>query len=302
MIYLNLVQNCHELFGGLLKLAIDLAKILDHPLFQITDESKNNYGSDPTAKRQVAFNQLCAICLKSGIELPKMEIKLLQSITGVSKIKTEHQAQAETLKTRVLELIGTEHEDIKSLATVLSVFPMCFDGYSSLNAEKIQAMINLKLMEAGLEPLRPDYVLGKFPTNRTAPHKLIRVLVVDDSIEAAMTTMINLSGWHNLDVDLFHFNPSERSQYSVSAEKKQELINGVCMEIETRQPNVVLMDQGMNPIEGSDIVREMKKRDSTIIFVGNTDGGDEKLISAGTTETCRKGERWGILDRVFQNL
>ena len=288
-------------FGEFQKAAADLANVLDHPLFQIT-ESEKDWGFDPTKKREEAFNLLCALCVQAQIPAPPLELAMLKAIC-FNKTSESNTRRAEEVLSQVLRRVSEPDHEAVALAKTLTLFSGIM-SYGSIDQEKIMAAINQRLIEAGLEPIRPDY--GKinlnFPINRRSPPQPIRALIVDDLIDAAMATLINLAGWPKLSFDFYHFNPSDRQSYRVNDERKTEMVNEVCAAIEQNAPDMVLMDEGLGQINGSDVVSAMKDHCSSIVFVGNTDGNDNKLRAAGATETCAKGSKWSVLEEAIKRF
>jgi hypothetical protein len=51
------------------------------------------------------------------------------------------------------------------------------------------------------------------------------------------------------------------------------------------------MDQGLHGIEGHEVVKKVRGSVRSIVFVANTGGTEDELMSAGCVASARKGEK-----------
>jgi len=185
---------------------------------------------------------------------------------------------------------------------------MLFNGepeYKDTKRERLMAIISSNLVALGLEPIRPDYskISFKLPLDVAVPVKMIEVLIFDDSIRDIVKTLRGLAGWPNVKFSFHQYQPEE-SKYSRSIEEKVAEQNKAASVIAASGAQIVLMDQGLGAIDGSDVVRNViATYTKHPIFVPNTGGEPDELQNAGAmNDNCDKGQRWGALSRAIGRL
>ena len=297
MKYLSYVNGSSEFKAtDLLKVAEDLGNLLDNPLFQINLEG-DNWGAKSLAEiREKAFHDFCAICLCGGVEIPLLERELYaihlpseQEEKDVEKVKV----LKEDVFSRLRGQSGKEALACRALTRVLEMFPSC-GGYDRIELDNILAVINANLVALGLAPIRPDYKDREVESafKETAPANPATVLIVDDDLGDLLKTSRALVGWPDLAVDYLHCD------FGLRSGGKDAMITETAEAIIEVAPEIVLMDQGIPPIDGHEVVRKVKELASKhLTFVGNTGGSTDELDDVGCLANCSKGR---YLDGVRQ--
>jgi len=85
---------------------------------------------------------------------------------------------------------------------------------------------------------------------------------------------------------------TKRQWKELEGEELTKELMSVAEQVLTLEPQVILMDQGLISIKGSDLVRTIRESSdgSNIIFVANTGGTTDKLYSAGCLTNFDKGK------------
>jgi hypothetical protein len=272
--------------AGYLKAALDVAKILDNPVFQI---KVGKYRDDAEIRmREDLFNLFSAICAQSGAELPPYEKVLYEA--WLPKTEDGEKKEAEQvlgLKNEVnRRLKGLSCQDAKlcrSLAEVLSHFPGYDGSYGKqIHPSQLVALINRSLDKIGLEVLRPDYSSSKLSLalGFARPSRPVTIMAVDDRKEDLFKSLKPLFGWPGVTLSFFFCKFREYKECETPAKMIVEL-----------SPDIVLMDQGLGNLEGDELVKEIKKLAQGIIFVANTGGSPDKLQNVGALDNFNKGEK-----------
>ncbi|HAU65750.1 MAG: hypothetical protein UT30_C0009G0021 [Candidatus Uhrbacteria bacterium GW2011_GWF2_39_13] len=292
--YKTIVEENQSALGFWFKTALDVAVILDHP---VTQMKRNDHGwSGPLEERIRAFNLLCAIFVKVSLEPSVMEEALWRaSLPHVWDAKKHEQATERVKGVRSVvhrHLKGNKNAaalQARALMETLVLFPEC-SGYNGINMANIMAMLNrLVVDELGLDPIRPDYAQIGIPQPISeGPKTASCVLVVDDRVPELIKSALALVGIPNLEVQFLHYETYSFSKLLGKAldDKLEELANAVG----SLNPNIVLMDQGLGDIEGSQLVAKIKDLGGKQpIFVANTGGDQEALRRVGCYENFEKG-------------
>lgn len=285
------------------KLAADLVAILNNPIFQVGENDRGGYGSIVSMREQV-FHDFCALCAQAELPVPEMEKSLItaQQPRVEGDTSTKHAARTKRIQGVALPLLkGNRSKKAMKIRTLIKSFefmPSLSGSYpGAVSAKEMECLINGLLIEMGLPPVRPDYKAREVnsASGHPAPKRIVKVLVVDDGTSEIFRTMRALAGWENLNVSAYHYEP-KGDRWSATGEVKGVEYKRVAGEILALSPDVVLMDQGLNLLEGHELVRQIQSQvmasgATDIVFVANTGGSDDSLRSVGAFENCNKGER-----------
>jgi len=297
--YTRLVEKFSGMLNGFLKMAQDLAAILDNEVAQLK-EGKNEW-SGPLKQRLQAFNLLCAIFTKTGADVPDLEKGLWMANLPRIYDQEEHaikKAKALEIHRKICNNLKGKKTDaakkVRALAETLVFFPDC-GGYSGISMDNIIAGINLLFDELGLKPFRPNYaeITIPDPIHPAGPARHTRVVVVDDSADELLNSALALAGIPNLEVVMYRYSNRDawRKLIGKELQAKLESTAGKVLEL---KPDIVLMDEGLSDIEGSQLVPAIKRAlngNFSVIFVANTGGTDEKLANVGCLGNFDKGHK-----------
>lgn len=299
--YAQMVNANQEAFitKGILKLAIDLAKILDWPVSQIAVDGKGTYGK-PIDERLNVFNLFCAVCLQCKVPVPELEPAFYKVYLPVAEKGELEKVKGFTqmLRDKVAGNRKKAANQIRAMAEIVDLFLM--KRYDSVDLKKITAMTNAKLVELGLEPIRPDYAKMEInlPKTQDKPGKLVKILIVDDNLNDIVHTALALAGIENVEVDYFHFVADNyKSENGRVCEK-------VAMDILGLPPcNIILMDQGLGGIDGHEVIVEIRKacedKANLPVFIGNTGGNTDEFEKIGIYSNFEKGRNFRCLRDVI---
>lgn len=281
------------------KLMFDLASLLDNVLFQL-DGIKDGYqGTEMAALREEVFHDFCSLCAPAGISVPAMEETLIavQAPSADEKTRESHAVRVKNFIEPVLGKVGRKNsvkaKMVRALAESFANLPSLSSQYPGhVSGKQLECVINQMLIELGLEPVRPDYQSRNVKTVNGQPRSEKKVVIVDDDRKEMLKTARALAGWEGLKVSFYHYEPSG-DRWSMTPENKQAELSRVAQAVMEMTPDIILMDQGLGPIEGDDLVRKICETcpNSSPVFVANTGGSDDKLRSAGALENCDKGRR-----------
>ncbi len=285
-------------FGEYEKYALDLAKLLNHEYLTIEGDV---YEMKRRAGMKIdVFNHFCAACVKAGVEVPPLDSDLYLPFVPETDDSTEAQDKVkkvtkirEFVESQIGETIDPELKDkLTVMVKFLTIFASEFDEVSSfggISTIEILALLNKTLVEAGLNPVRPDYTKfdHKNSIKESGPAEQTNLLVVDDDFSEIIKSVLRVAGWPNINID-FHLFQRDYSDKSAKEQKVAKLAE----EILARSPKVILMDQGIDgDFEGSDVISAMNEnpRAEGIRYVANTGGNDEKLRMVGAYHNFEKG-------------
>ena len=289
----KLVEKCGEAkFGPLLKTALDHAVLLDGECLRIrSGGDAEERGAGAAKVRQDLFEEFCAIFARAGLPVPGLE---RETILAQLPAKSDEKLVAEASRVTAfvdglgLGLAGSGVcSDIGSLAQVVRLLPDLLQPFGSVR-ESILALLNSKLLEAGLPLLRPDHATLKFgdASGRPAPDRTLSVLIVDDEAKQIVRTFRAIAGWPGLAIGAIMpccgWNDDAAKALAATA-----------ADVIACRPDIVVMDQGIGGIRGSDLIRkigELMPDGLRVVFVGNTGGSPQELEEAGAIGNMDKGE------------
>ena len=297
--------------AGMLKVAIDMIKILNMEEFGVGKPESWDYLTASKAEaRENAFNKFCAVCLASGVKLPDLEVAFYEApLFDFAKGNRDKALvkEADAVRDHVnCQLEGKRSiKDVKlcrALQTVADLFPDT--GYQRYSDKKMRAMMNRLLLGLGCEPIRPDYSTIRINLDRmTEPKREVKILIVDDNKEEALKTAIAIAGWPAVNIEFFFYN-SKCSWKKLQDQEKENVLLAAAQEVLGRRAQIILMDQGLGDIEGSELIGVIEDivSDFHPWFVGNTGGSDEKLIAAGALQNCEKGKNIAGISQAIKLL
>ena len=304
MKYQDFVLEAKDKLGKFLKTAQDLAAILDNEITQLTESEKNGW-QGPLSERILAFNYLCAIFCQSGLEIPELEQGLWKA--SLPRVYDKDRDEANEKTAKILSRKISTHLDshvknrrnkavkkAKALIETLSIFHHCIDGFVSINKKMILAKINQLLVEElNAKPFRTNYreINVPEPLLDIGPEANTKVLIVDDRHEDLLKTALAIIGIPNIEIILFHYKSKYDSWGKLIGANLEEQLEITANEILNQNPQIVIMDQGLGNIEGSDLVKSIRNLNPKPcpIFVANTGGDGSELSSAGCLDNFAKG-------------
>jgi CheY-like chemotaxis protein len=150
------------------------------------------------------------------------------------------------------------------------------------------AVVNRALLNLGKEPFRflPEL---RLPPEDLVPERELSVLIVDDKAEDIFKTALALAGWPKLKV--FWEHQDTKMSFDPTDEQKEQELDRLCKAILARQPDIILMDQGLRGVNGSDLVPHVLKGLPPVVIIANTGGGTDELHAAGAISSASKGEK-----------
>lgn len=295
-------------FGKRLKIARDLASILDGPLLDLSIMKDADEVMGLATARQDLFEKFSAVCARSGVPVPSLERETVRAMIPRPDPEDDGLEEAGSLATEVQRQVGDVDRhgisqdvarDCLAVARTLELIPSFMKRWGSPRPTTIKAVLNDMLMKLMLEPIRPDHkeMVVVDATRMTPPHRALSVLVVDDEIGMIVDTLCVLVGWPNLTLDALRVGQDFGAD---RAEACAKLADGII----ERKPDIVLMDQGMYPMSGSSVIREITGRAGrpSIVFVGNTGGQGDELAREGAIGNCRKGQDLSPLLQAFHEV
>lgn len=304
MTYQEIVASNVEAIGviGYLKMAQDLAFILDAPELNCDIKEMERTTKDLAKSREAVFDRFCAICSKAEIEIPEYEALFYMAplYGGDCYPRDAEKSNENNIVAHAASQLTGDNPDtegkIKSLISILELFP-CL-GYGRIDDEKIYAMIDLLLVQMGAEPYRPDYS-KYFLRNPIVPEpaREFEVLIVDDEITGILQTVKALAGWPKMKIDFYLY---QRECEDLVGQAKSKKLSEIAQAIIQKKPQIILMDQVMGDIKGDDLLYSVKlSSEDKIIFVGNTGGSGDQLCNAGALTNCRKGSEFrGLIQAI----
>lgn len=293
--------------AGFLKLAQDLASLLDGPDFTdcMNDDTPSYDKRRAVDLRDELFNPFCAIFAKVGLELPSLEISHFrlfpEEISERDKAETDRIVRH--LRAQNHKCPQADKGVLEGLEVVFGTYSQLASEYGSVRKSDLIKLANRILLSNGLEVVRPDYSTWQPgpALGMEAPAKSARVLVFDDDKSEIGRTLLGLVGWPRLELVACLYERTER--VGRSQEAKQKAMKDSALKIISLDPDVVLMDQGLIDFEGSElipVIQEVARREVT--FVANTGGEDDKLRKVGAWPNCNKGKNLDGLRGALRSL
>jgi CheY-like chemotaxis protein len=297
--YCNLILKVRGALGTFVKVAQDVAAILDSDVTQMKEVKHGWEG--PLEERLKTFDSLCAIFVRANLDPPPMEEALWRASLPKSHDEdhyTKAKASATKIRNRVYDSLKSQKcrvsKKARALVETLMLFPEC-EGYRGINKANILAMLNhLFVDELGLEPYRPDYSTMNVPEplHITGPSRSVKLVVVDDSVKEIVSSALALVGIPNLQVDFFHYKGEFWNK--LKSEELDDKLKETAKAVLEVKPDIVLMDQGLGNIEGHSLVAAIREEHfdgNEPIFVANTGGDASELLDVGCLANFDKGRR-----------
>ncbi len=239
-------------------LAAGLAALLDADFLNPTNTEKG--GRSVAKLRLKLFDEFCAVCVQSGIPAPLPEESTLRAL--LPGVTAEVLAEAQAICDQVMAATNKMSDDpfddpvlmaVRSRAFVIDRMPWLLTDFAA-DRDSTLASLNLCLMSLNLPLVRPNFAAMELRSavSEPKPPRPLKVLVVDDSLDEVVRTLRALVAWPDLDLDAFHF----RSDWSAPRDAES---NAAAAEVLKRRPDLVLMDQGLGPIKGSDLIRRIRE-------------------------------------------
>ncbi|MEK7556518.1 MAG: hypothetical protein AAB538_00915 [Patescibacteria group bacterium] len=283
---------------ALAKILDDLTVILENPLTQIDLTGDMWRARALAVVRERVFNLFCAVAVRLGAPLPPLEEGLWRPFVPADKPSDIMAARQKWVTEQVTSQIygGTPQNVFESLA-LIRVFNL-FMGQGKgegIDERVFIALMNHVLVETGYQAIRPDYSIINvaLASGQPRPANTVRVLIVDDSIAEMVKTATALVGWPNIQVLLYKQGGDEYA-YKLKGDEKTAAIKTVLDTIVESGAHVVLMDEGLQGIEGHEVVAAFnatrEPEEALPYFVANTGGSAEELKKAGCFTNCEKGK------------
>lgn len=280
-------------FGGRAKLAADLAALLDGGLL---DPAK---GQSAARARQDVLGRLRALCLDAGVTPPPGEPETVRALIPEAKEEVREEAR------RISELIGAAVDgrpgteavrDLAGLGRVIRLLPALLERFGD-SRQTLTASADLLLMSLGLEPLPPGDDRTPEPAPLPEPARPLKVLIVDDGLEEIVRTFRALAGAPGLAVGALQVDIDWGSDRETALRQTAEAVLAA-------KPDIVLMDQGMPVISGSELIGAIRglPAGDGIVFVGNTGGSPDELNDAGAIGNCDKGRHLSPVVRAINRF
>lgn len=277
----------NSLIGDVASYLKDLARLMDEPLFTL---ERSNF-HQMLSPRESAYGYFCLACKKLGISLPPLEEEILSHYLPKKRDSKKSEIKENLdLARRIRETIKV-HDDsslFDALATIFEVFPeIGEDSFYGINKKNLLAVLNTRLASMGFEPFR--FLPEELP--RIVDLSLKRevlVLIVDDTPGEILETALPLAGWPNLRVDWEY--QSNDIGFDPKEEKKEEERKRMADAVISKNPDIILMDQGLKGIKGSDLIPRIKEALPFTVIIANTGGSPKELHSAGAIGSANKGE------------
>ncbi len=294
--YVQYVES-HD-FKEYKKYALDLASLLNNSDLAVEGDKYSIKSKAET--RAKVFDYFCAACVKAGVEIPPLGEELFMPFVPEDHTSSEVEPKAkkvleikEGVDAQTEQMEDTEmKKQIDTLTEFLLLFAEKFDlesGFGGISTKEIISLLNKKLTEKGLKPIRPDYSKLDLKTRsgETAPERSMKLLIVDDDFREIINSFLGVAGWSNVTIEYLHCGRDYNDRSS-----REKKISDLAEKIFAKNPNVILMDQGIGDgINGSDILKVMNgdPRSADIRTVGNTGGNDDELRAQGAYRNFNKG-------------
>ncbi|MBI5138739.1 MAG: hypothetical protein HZA95_02995 [Candidatus Vogelbacteria bacterium] len=319
MQYTRFVEDNRSELGKMMKVALDLAHLLEHDALNITEEEKKSYMlSETVGEREKLFNAFCSVLAHAGLEMPPLERVLWESfLPKVAKEDFEKSLadkasnEVRAFQTKVLQLLrgkrGQAARASRAILEVLAMFP-CWSDVSGLKKDTIEAkLMSLMVDGLGLDPIRPDYSKMSQPRSwDDGPSRTVRFVIFDDRKSDLMKTALALVGIPNVIIEPVQYKIGDAYRKSEGDSGQLELVSAA-NQILVREPQVIFMDEGLIKIEGFDLVPVLESmveaRGQKIICIPNSGGAAEKLIAAcHGWDNFKKGEGRGVLEYIISAI
>jgi CheY-like chemotaxis protein len=303
--YTKFVSQHEVVFDTQFKIAMDLAQLLDGDCLVVPSKEERNFSADQIALLRIrVLENLRSIAGKHGVEPPPMEQGLFEGLVPTAEQDKKLSELVDSVyseaMSKVFELPNLESKlQVVQLLDVIVMMPTLLSEYRGPNVEQTLGLLNSLLMKLGVEP-RAMYSLSDFSFGSSipAPNRELRLLIVDDDPLEIARSYFALVGSPNTVIESFRVEHEELE----SSEEIEERLKFIAQDVLRCKPDIVLMDQGMPPFKGSDLICAIHdvsvNRD--IYFVGNTGGSLHELEQSGAHGNFAKGRDPGCILRAFR--
>lgn len=309
MEYSSFVRSHSEEFARSLKLAEDLATLLDCEILSAANITVQKFDVIGLAiVRLEVFDDLGALCFRHGIPVPELEPEILELCRPKTESKKDSGGIRRLVKIARQSVGGKKPKadakrDLLAIMRCLELMPGLAGREEDLCCFK--AMANALLLQLGLPTLRPDFAAVKVPNSMGCPFapRPLKVLIVDDDIREIVRTLRNLAGWPGLQFDVLRFWP-DCDRWSCTADQQAEIVSTAVKDMLSRKPDIIVMDEGLPVTDGGELIKAVKaaKPEFQIEFVGSTGGDGHQLREAGAILNLSKGRDPGPLIQAIRRF
>jgi len=300
----QLVSENMDKFGSKAKLAADLAALLDGGLLDLSQTRERRAAL--ASERLKLLERFRTLCLAAGVTPPAFETETFQALIPEPDEKLREQAKELASKLFWQHSFPRDSKDeavrnLLALGRAVELLPCLLSEFGG-SRQALLASIDLLRLSLGQEPLgllnAGDSSDGDSGTRLPEPARELKVLIVDDCVNDIVKTFSALAGGPGLDIGCLFVQIGWNDD-------RQTALQKTAAAVLAEKPDIVLMDQGMPPINGSDLVRavdEMMTEQDRIVFVANTGGSPDELNSAGAIGSCRKGDDLSPMRQAIRML
>ena len=321
MNYMRFVEDNRPALGKMMKVALDLAHLLEHSALRITAEDKKSWMFGDIVKgREEIFNAFCAVLANAGLPLPPLERVLWESY--LPKVPTEDHdkrelenavAKVTEFQRKVLSFLVHRRtgpaRKVRAILQLLEMFPIWGDSTTGLKKETVLAKLTAFMVDdLALEPIRPDYAKMSQPrAQEEGPGRTMKFLIFDDSKRDLMKTALALVGIPNVRIEPVQYVTKDAYK-GLEADARNEELRKAADQILALEPQVVFMDEGLIKIEGFDLVPVLRRiarehGQNSITCIPNSGGSAEKLMNVcAGWDNFKKGENRVLLRSLLSTL
>lgn len=280
------------------KLAADLAALLDSPVLAPGAIKAQRYGTRSLALMRVGIlDDFSTACVQCGLPAVEPELETLE-LCLAGDVSPDELKRVKGLVRRARKSWGKKARtadpasDLAALIRCLELMPDLATGYGD-NLGAFKAAVNIQLIKLNKPAIRRDPSKPvKNALDRPAPGgKPLTVVCVDDDAAEIVRTMRALAGWPGIEVMPFRFTADLAPGATQDKSRVWGLLRAAAKAVLELKPDIVLMDEGMPPIDGGqliDVIRSFHP-ESRVEFVGNSGGAGDHLRLAGAIGNMRKG-------------
>lgn len=306
------VEALHD--ASMLRAATNIAALLDSHAFTFPPGEINptSTGKDVGQQRWRLLQALQVALAQVGFSLPGDDICLVQ-LVGCCYLYSPGRNDPSAPPHRQLrpEVTPLVEDLVASLAGRTDpaawraraiVDLMCtmeqLNQYGSISFTAALAAVNIELAEQGGSP---TLALPGAPDPRrlrslNAPRRDVgeaKVLIVDDRLDEVVNTALAIAGWPTVALSALLHRRDESGHG----------VENLARQIVELNPDIVLMDQMLAGVLGSDVVRWMDRNlPRHTLVVANSGGDGRELHEAGALQNCCKGENFRGLERAIALL
>ncbi len=302
--------------GSDLKVAQDLAELLDLPFLRSEKRQTRHRQETICDMRLQVIEDLSAILHAHGMPVPGLEVETLRRarpkhLRGVNEAKVNALVrtwiQGHYGGVNMMAEIPMEETAKKVRATVereVAAWPL---HQRSEWLREYMARLNHELLDLGQPAVRPDYSQHTVVHSAEAkpPSRPLTVLLVDDDSLALAWSARPLAGYPDVAIEyLYFYTVGDEDELQSSDPRYQKLVEDTARQVITWKPDIVLMEEGLMPICGTEVITEIRRQQPgcRIRFVGNTGGAGDELESVGVYDNYDKGRNVYLLRRIISSL